>query len=390
MTGFKTCTNGYCKSALGKFPSTNPDGTQVSYRKPWTKSTFQSLVLGPLQKTENDISAIATDGASVAQVFSDARRHYIELLNANTYSLDGMAAINQANNLALRDSAFDNELWRYDKAASWLEIIFEFIFAASDLIPRTDDEGERHDNLIKALIGTATGSDQDNLKKVLDDSNKNLVTSLVGTATGSGQANLKKVLEDFTSKLSRKFANVDKWAGNVGTWAGTVKGHTHTVNTVVTGLAVAGPFAATVTGSGSGSAGVNTVGTLNPLEKVPRTQPSNKRNLTGPLGDGSPITAGDTQVTLDWFNHILPSLNLTKEEEKVVEILGSEPAILIELLSKAREERESARPKADIQTGTKFNCFLLVFKSLYSERKSNFQVLRGMQRPRSTQTRAVR
>ena len=51
--GYKTCINGYCKSADGKFPpsstETAPDGTLISYRKPWTKNTFQSKVLAPLQ-----------------------------------------------------------------------------------------------------------------------------------------------------------------------------------------------------------------------------------------------------------------------------------------------------------------------------------------------------
>ena len=165
VPGFKTCTNGYCKSADGKFPDVEPDGTKATYRKPWTKNTFQSKVLAPLQKTGEAITAISTDGASVAKVFGDARRDYIELLNAVTLSLDGMAALNQANNHAFRDKAFDNELWRHDKAASWLDFIVDFVNNAATLQEGTDKEEERHKNLIKALIGTEKGSDSINLKK---------------------------------------------------------------------------------------------------------------------------------------------------------------------------------------------------------------------------------
>ena len=297
VTGFKTCTNGYCKSADGNFPDVAPDGTKATYRKPWTKNTFQSKVLAPLQKTGEAITAISTDGASVAKVFGDARRDYIELLNAVTLSLDGMAGINQANNLALRDKAFDNELWRHDKAASWLDFLVDLINKLATIEEAADKEEERHKNLIQALIGKDKGDSMNNLKKVL---------------------------EDFTSKLTKKFKNIDTWATGVGTWAGEVIGHVHPETQATTGVATP------------------PIKPLNPLMKVTRTlQPINnntsRRSLTGPLGDGNPITADDTRVTLDWLNNILPTLNLTKEEEEVVEMLGSEPKFLIEVLTRARQ-----------------------------------------------------
>ena len=80
--------------------------------------------------------------------------------------------------------------------------------------------------------------------------------------------------------------------------------------------------------------------TLQPATRAlePTINNTHLGNLTGPLGDGSPITAEDTTVTLNWLNNILPTLNLTKEEEEMLEVLGSEPKLIIELLTRARQE----------------------------------------------------
>ena len=535
VAGFKTCKNGMCKSVDGKFPDTKPDGTKVAFRQPWTKDFFQSRVLEPQQKTGNAIQAVSTDGASVAKVFSDARRDYIELLNAVTLSLDGMAGLNQANNQAFRDGAYQNEVWRHEQATDWLSFYFDYIqtlVAAKEdydhraqldkkkqLLNRIDnfkikeqkkntDHLQSHikamngrkvrynavldmrlgndktvdkvmamrdkvdkylenvDDFKSSLIGLDDGPWENacrifraifnpdlvlespivppvNLKEMRDvwketktfseailehhtkcetamnekakevnkkyeeyfmkeeyeklkeelatlegqvgigrsagilrggdplqesslskqaastrnedeytinDSrldiaianNKRLITALIGKPEGDGTNNLKKVLTDFTTKLTKKFKKIDAWASGVNTWAGTVKAHVHPVSTILAGAAPAP--AGVIAGTGQGQAAPSpAIGVLSPLQPAtralePTINNTHLGNLTGPLGDGSPITAEDTTVTLNWLNNILPTLNLTKEEEEMLEVLGSEPKLIIELLTRARQE----------------------------------------------------
>ena len=89
---------------------------------------LKQFALNSLVKTEIDrrmgntdekITGAQTNGASVAQIYGDTRRDYIELLNANTLSLDGMAALNNANNDALR-SALREEAWQKHEHVQWI------------------------------------------------------------------------------------------------------------------------------------------------------------------------------------------------------------------------------------------------------------------------------
>ena len=547
--GFQTCIKGECKSPSGQLPNVKPDGSKATFRRPWTKNTFQSKVLAPLQKTGNAIQAISTDGASVAKVFGDARRDYIDLLNAATLSLDGMAALNQANNLAFRDKAFENEVKRSEQASSWMQFIIDYTqklvaledkmnnreslqkkdalldiyeeFKVKDLkldrdtlnsnIDYIQKEKDRYVQIVSQR--TSTNQEAKVLKEILDlidvylkqaremkkamedmedawkseckifsaifnpdnkdpavlmeptmetmrqdwkrykyftggietqyqkcktgvsqskdkvkdaytkyfeenafdelivkldrkkifvglgktgagartgtggadpatpgrqaantreadeytssdsridialDNNKRLITALIGRPEGDESNNLKKVLDDFTSKLTKKFKNIDTWANGVGTWAGTVKTHTHPI----TGLGGSGGGVAPVVILPGVTSVAASIGNLSPLAKVTRTfqrsaninnNKTSNRNLTGPLGDGSPITAEDTRVTLNWLNNILPTLNLTKEEEEMLEVLGSEPKLMIELLTRARQDGI----EADLQTSKKIRC----------------------------------
>ena len=532
--GYQTCIKGECKSPSGKLPDINPNGSKATYRPPWTKNLFQHKVLAPLKKTGDAIQAISTDGASVAKVFGDARRDYIDLFNAATLSLDGMAALNQANNHAFRDKAFDNEVMRSQQATSWMQFIIDYtqklvaledkmnnreslqkkkalleIYeenkkqdikkdldtlnsnidymqkekdrfvqvvsqrtstnkeagvyqemleliddylkearekrkAVNDMIETWKSEckifsaifndeqdpgvviptmelmredwkvlkyfhgeiEERYQNCNNAVsqakegvkdaykeyfekdafgklrdkldekqgyvgLGKASGgavrtgtsgtsgapvdpgrqaantkdadeyTSSDSRIDIAIDNNKRLIMALIGKPEGDSSNNLKKVLDDFTSKLTKKFKSIDNWATGVGTWAGRVTSHVHTVPII----ALPGAGVGTVVSNGVATAiTAPAIGPLLPLSKVVRTfQPDNsnntaKRKLTGPLGDGSPITAEDTGVTLNWLNDIIPTLNLTKEEGEMLEVLGSEPKLMIELLTRARQE----------------------------------------------------
>ena len=57
---------------------------------------------------------------------------------------------------------------------------------------------------------------------------------------------------------------------------------------------------------------------------------------TGPLGDGSPITEPDTQLTLQFLDNITSTLNLTKEEEEAYKALSLDGKCLITVLEAIR------------------------------------------------------
>ena len=54
---------------------------------------------------------------------------------------------------------------------------------------------------------------------------------------------------------------------------------------------------------------------------------------SGPLGDGSPLTANDTELTLQYLETFASSLNLTEGEKEVFEALSQDKESLIEMLN---------------------------------------------------------
>ena len=63
---------------------------------------------------------------------------------------------------------------------------------------------------------------------------------------------------------------------------------------------------------------------------------------TGPLGDGSPITLNDTQLTLNWLDKLTSTLNLTEAEQGVYKALSSDEENFIQMLSSIRETVETS------------------------------------------------
>ena len=57
---------------------------------------------------------------------------------------------------------------------------------------------------------------------------------------------------------------------------------------------------------------------------------------SGPLGDGSPLTANDTELTLQYLETFASSLNLTEGEKEVFEALSQDKESLIEMLNSIR------------------------------------------------------
>ena len=70
---------------------------------------------------------------------------------------------------------------------------------------------------------------------------------------------------------------------------------------------------------------------------------------SGPLGDGSPLTANDTELTLQYLETFASSLNLTEGEKEVFEALSQDKESLIEMLNSIGGRVESAKDsKAEV------------------------------------------
>ena len=59
---------------------------------------------------------------------------------------------------------------------------------------------------------------------------------------------------------------------------------------------------------------------------------------TGPLGDGSPLTANDTLLTFNWIDKLASTMNLTNSENQAYETLLGED--LIQILADAMEDSD--------------------------------------------------
>ena len=70
---------------------------------------------------------------------------------------------------------------------------------------------------------------------------------------------------------------------------------------------------------------------------------------SGPLGDGSPITANDAELTLQYLDSFASTLNLTEGEKEVFEALSQDKESLIEMLNSIGGRVENAKDsKAEV------------------------------------------
>ena len=79
-------------------------------------------------------------GGILPEMAADARRDYVQLLLGNTYSLDGQAAINQANNLAFRDTEFADDWEKHNNAKGMGKFIFDLGKQYIDLFAAFQDQ----------------------------------------------------------------------------------------------------------------------------------------------------------------------------------------------------------------------------------------------------------
>ena len=168
-----------------------------------------------------------------------------------------------------------------------------------------------NENLITALIGKADGDKDTNLSKTLKD-------SIEGNGDTIGQhiGGIQQGILAFKAKLKAKFLEIQAYAAALSL-------HTHLVVPAIP------PVPTTV--GGISAPGLPVVPLV--LAPIPRT---------GPLGDGSPLTVEDTELTINWAKEAAASVNLTEGERAVFETMSHDTEDLLRFLESVRADGKVA------------------------------------------------
>ena len=168
-----------------------------------------------------------------------------------------------------------------------------------------------NENLITALIGKADGDKDTNLSKTLKD-------SIEGNGDTIGQhiGGIQQGILAFKAKLKAKFLEIQAYAAALSL-------HTHLVVPAIP------PVPTTV--GGISAPGLPVVPLV--LAPIPRT---------GPLGDGSPLTAEDTELTINWAKEAAASVNMTEGERAVFETMSHDTEDLLRFLESVRADGKVA------------------------------------------------
>ena len=168
-----------------------------------------------------------------------------------------------------------------------------------------------NENLITALIGKADGDKDTNLSKTLKD-------SIEGNGDTIGQhiGGIQQGILAFKAKLKAKFLEIQAYAAALSL-------HTHLVVPAIP------PVPTTV--GGISAPGLPVVPLV--LAPIPRT---------GPLGDGSPLTVEDTELTINWAKEAAASVNMTEGERAVFETMSHDTEDLLRFLESVRADGEVA------------------------------------------------
>lgn len=168
-----------------------------------------------------------------------------------------------------------------------------------------------NENLITALIGKADGDKDTNLSKTLKD-------SIEGNGDTIGQhiGGIQQGILAFKAKLKAKFLEIQAYAAALSL-------HTHLVVPAIP------PVPTTV--GGISAPGLPVVPLV--LAPIPRT---------GPLGDGSPLTVEDTELTINWAKEAAASVNMTEGERAVFETMSHDTEDLLRFLESVRADGKVA------------------------------------------------
>ena len=168
-----------------------------------------------------------------------------------------------------------------------------------------------NENLITALIGKADGDKDTNLSKTLKDSIESN-----GDTIGQHIGGIQQGILAFKAKLKAKFLEIQAYAAALSL-------HTHLVVPAI-------PPVPTAVG-GISAPGLPVVPLV--LAPIPRT---------GPLGDGSPLTAEDTKLTINWAKEAAASVNMTEGERAVFETMSHDTEDLLRFLESVRADGKVA------------------------------------------------
>ena len=97
-------------------------------------------------------------GGILPDLAGDARRDYVQLLLGNTYSLDNQAAINNANNLAFRDTEFTDDWAKKGAGSSRVKLFVDLAKQYMDIFTARQNEqtkaaAARRDILLEKING---------------------------------------------------------------------------------------------------------------------------------------------------------------------------------------------------------------------------------------------
>ena len=123
---------------------------------------------------ENGIAKMGVEGVNIAELFDNTRNDYIELLLGNTLSLDGAAALNNANNLAHRDTFFNDEWNRRGVASNMFDKTVDIIQQLTDWELQKDEVDfeaalTKKDTLIEKISAIEFEQDQEEKEGIEED-----------------------------------------------------------------------------------------------------------------------------------------------------------------------------------------------------------------------------
>ena len=95
---------------------------------------------GEVLKDLKSVTGGLEAGGILPELAGDARRDYVQLLLGNTYSLDGQAAINNANNLAFRDTELADDWERHNNGVGKTKLIYDLAKQYIDLFTAFHDK----------------------------------------------------------------------------------------------------------------------------------------------------------------------------------------------------------------------------------------------------------
>ena len=170
---------------------------------------------------ENGIAKMGVEGVNIAELFDNTRNDYIELLLGNTLSLDGAAALNNANNLAHRDTFFNDEWNRRGVASNMFDKTVDIIQQLTDWELQKDEVDfeaalTKKDTLIEKISAIEFEQDQEEKEGIEED----ITNSEERIAILFSWLQSKYLTDDAREDVVKKLNELAAWNKKAGTFLG--------------------------------------------------------------------------------------------------------------------------------------------------------------------------